>query len=112
MFCVLREVNYEREETDLPKTLTEMYMSIQTFYSARTKKLFKKTASTLIRLIRFPKALSRVLITVETEQLFPCQLHDRDKENVTKLYLSDKTSKRNKKKSTCLFIICRNGLIL
>ena len=51
MFCVLREVNYEREETDLPKTLTEMYMSIQTFYSARTKKLFKKTAFTLIRLL-------------------------------------------------------------
>ena len=51
MFCVLREVNYEREETDLPKTLTEMYMSIQTFYSARTQNLFKKTASTLIRLL-------------------------------------------------------------
>ena len=51
MFCALREVNYEREESDFPKTLTVMYMSIQTFYSARTKKLFKKTASTLIRLL-------------------------------------------------------------
>ena len=35
----------------------------------------------------FPKTLSRALITVETEQLFPCQLHDHNEENVTKLYI-------------------------
>ena len=51
IFCVRREVNYEREEGDLPKTLTAMYISIQNFYSARTKKLFKKTVSTFIRLL-------------------------------------------------------------
>ena len=51
IFCVLREVNYDRKESDLPKTLTAKYISIQTFYSARTQKLFKKTASTFIRLL-------------------------------------------------------------